>query len=65
METKIVKWEYYLVDLYTEPYRWDIRLDIQGRLDRYGDFGWELCGTEYGCFIFKRQKGEGNHGLRS
>lgn len=44
------KWEYKLVRYkgaasYTE---------IEDDLNERGNEGWELCGNEYGCFIFKR-----------
>lgn len=45
------KFEYMLVPvLMATPIK-----SIAERLDLYGDEGWELCGIEYGAFIFKRK----------
>jgi hypothetical protein len=46
----MVKWEYKLVS--------QVRSSTQDAvslvLNRHGKEGWELCGIDYGCFIFKR-----------
>jgi len=31
------------------------RHEIEDALNRVGQDGWELCATDYGCFIFKRE----------
>lgn len=44
------KWEYLLIK---KPITKDI-LDLDIFLQRIGKDGWEMCGSEYGAFIFKR-----------
>ena len=44
------KYEYQLV---TMPRGSSV--DIENFLNEYGIEGWELCGIDYGCFVFKRK----------
>lgn len=44
------RWEYRAVEMPSSTYA----ADITRELNYWGEKGWEMCGTEYGCFIFKR-----------
>jgi len=46
----MTRWEYNLVPLPSGTLR-----DIEQELDKFGIVGWELCMSEYGHLIFKRQ----------
>lgn len=47
-----MEWEYQLVP---QP-RNKSALELEEYLNDNGKDGWELCGIDYGCFIFKRAK---------
>lgn len=46
------KWEYKLVMM---PKGGASLLDVERELNSHGSNGWELCATDYGCWIFKRE----------
>ena len=47
-----MEWEYQMEPM---PRNKTVK-EIEDYLNYYGNDGWELCGIEYGCFIFKRAK---------
>lgn len=53
-----LRWEYLAVQMPSSAYA----IDLTRELNHWGEMGWEMCGTEYGCFIFKRPMKETNDG---